>query len=131
MFYEPNTRDRIALPHDPFKAIVAPRPIGWISTVSPAGDVNLAPFSFFQGGTSNPPTTASLVSSGQAATNYAPGTLTIGATYYWRIDANNPTGTTMGDVWSFTTGPPAPPTSPNPSNGAAGQSNRQAVAGAS
>jgi flavin reductase (DIM6/NTAB) family NADH-FMN oxidoreductase RutF len=35
------------LPWDPFKALVAPRPIGWITTLSPEGVVNLAPFSFF------------------------------------------------------------------------------------
>lgn len=35
------------LPHDPILAIVAPRPIGWISTMSAAGEVNLAPYSFF------------------------------------------------------------------------------------
>ena len=35
------------LKHDPFKAIVAPRPIGWISTVSGDGVCNLAPYSFF------------------------------------------------------------------------------------
>lgn len=35
------------LPFDPIKAIVAPRPIAWVSTVSAAGEVNLAPFSFF------------------------------------------------------------------------------------
>ena len=35
------------LPHDPFKALVAPRPIGWISTVSRDGVCNLAPYSFF------------------------------------------------------------------------------------
>jgi len=45
MFYRP--RDGHGLPHDPFKAIVAPRPIGWISTRSRAGAVNLAPYSFF------------------------------------------------------------------------------------
>ena len=44
-FYEP--RDGHRLPHDPLNAIVAPRPIGWISTVSPAGVRNLAPYSFF------------------------------------------------------------------------------------
>ena len=46
MFY---TTDRNAhgLPHDPFKAIVSPRPIGWISTRSKDGAVNLAPYSFF------------------------------------------------------------------------------------
>ena len=40
IFYEPDKRDRVLLPHDPFKALVAPRPIGWISTRSPAGEVN-------------------------------------------------------------------------------------------
>ncbi len=35
------------LPHDPFKAIVAPRPIGWISTRASDGRINLAPYSFF------------------------------------------------------------------------------------
>ena len=33
--------------HDPFKALVAPRPIGWISTISSEGTLNLAPYSFF------------------------------------------------------------------------------------
>lgn len=45
MFYEPTKGH--GLPHNPSKAIVAPRPIGWISTVSKAGEVNLAPYSFF------------------------------------------------------------------------------------
>ena len=44
-FYEP--KDGHGLPHDPLNAIVAPRPIGWISTTSPAGIRNLAPYSFF------------------------------------------------------------------------------------
>lgn len=35
------------LKHDPFKALVAPRPIGWIGSVSPDGVCNLAPYSFF------------------------------------------------------------------------------------
>ena len=35
------------LPHDPFNAIVGPRPIGWISSRSGAGVLNLAPYSFF------------------------------------------------------------------------------------
>lgn len=35
------------LPHDPFNAIVGPRPIGWISTLGPTGAANLAPYSFF------------------------------------------------------------------------------------
>ena len=35
------------LPHDPFKAIVAPRPIGWIGSCSQTGNYNLAPYSYF------------------------------------------------------------------------------------
>ncbi len=44
-FYEPANGHR--LPHDPLNAIVAPRPIGWISTLSEDGVRNLAPYSFF------------------------------------------------------------------------------------
>ncbi len=44
-YYEP--RDGHRLPHDPFNAIVAPRPIGWISSRGADGSVNLAPYSFF------------------------------------------------------------------------------------
>ena len=43
--YEPRAGHGLA--HDPFNAIVGPRPIGWISTRSAAGQVNLAPYSFF------------------------------------------------------------------------------------
>jgi flavin reductase (DIM6/NTAB) family NADH-FMN oxidoreductase RutF len=52
-FYEP--RHGHGLPHDPFKAIVAPRPIGWISSVAPDGAVNLAPYSFFNAFCEAPP----------------------------------------------------------------------------
>lgn len=45
MFYEPNRGH--GLPHDPFNAIVTPRPIGWISTRGRDGLDNLAPYSFF------------------------------------------------------------------------------------
>ena len=55
IFYEPQARDRELLPHDPFKALVAPRPIGWISTVGPDGEVNLAPYSFFNALGEGPP----------------------------------------------------------------------------
>ena len=44
-FYEP--KDGHRLPHDPTNAIVAPRPIGWVSTLSADGKRNLAPYSFF------------------------------------------------------------------------------------
>lgn len=47
IFYEPDKRDRDVLPHDPFKSLIAPRPIGWISTMDAGGLVNLAPYSFF------------------------------------------------------------------------------------
>ena len=43
--YEP--RHGHGLPHDPFNAIIGPRPIGWIATQSAAGVLNLAPYSFF------------------------------------------------------------------------------------
>lgn len=43
------------LKHDPFNAIVAPRPIGWISTVSTSGVRNLAPYSFFNAFNYHPP----------------------------------------------------------------------------
>lgn len=52
MFYEPSKGH--GLPHDPFKAIVSPRPIGWISTMSRAGLLNLAPYSFFNALQANP-----------------------------------------------------------------------------
>ena len=44
-FYEP--KNGHGLPHDPFNAIVGPRPIGWVSTRSNDGVLNLAPYSFF------------------------------------------------------------------------------------
>lgn len=45
MFYRPE--DGHGLPHNPFNAIVTPRPIGWISTRGRDGSENLAPYSFF------------------------------------------------------------------------------------
>lgn len=45
MFYRPAQGH--GLPHNPFNAIVTPRPIGWISTRSGSGQNNLAPYSFF------------------------------------------------------------------------------------
>jgi flavin reductase (DIM6/NTAB) family NADH-FMN oxidoreductase RutF len=53
MFYRP--RDGHGLPHDPFKAIVVPRPIGWVSTLDAGGRPNLAPYSFFNGCGDHPP----------------------------------------------------------------------------
>ncbi|MCB1422762.1 MAG: flavin reductase family protein [Nitratireductor sp.] len=53
MFYDAIREDH-GLPHSPFKALVAPRPIGWISTRSPDGVDNLAPYSFFNAVASRP-----------------------------------------------------------------------------
>jgi len=52
MYYEPGKGH--GLPHNPFKAIIAPRPIGWISTVDVDGRANLAPYSFFNAVSSDP-----------------------------------------------------------------------------
>ncbi len=52
-FYEPAKGH--GLPHDPFNAIVGPRPIGWISTIDAEGRRNLAPYSFFNGFSYTPP----------------------------------------------------------------------------
>lgn len=54
MFYEPDKNDH-GLPFNPFKSCVVPRPIGWITSLSPDGAVNLAPFSFFAGLSYDPP----------------------------------------------------------------------------
>ena len=52
MFYRPE--DGHSLPHNPFNAIITPRPIGWISSRGTSGD-NLAPYSFFNGIAYTPP----------------------------------------------------------------------------
>lgn len=53
MFYRPE--DGHGLKHNPFKAVVTPRPIGWISTRGADGSDNLAPYSFFNAVADNPP----------------------------------------------------------------------------
>ncbi|MFH1227731.1 MAG: putative Ig domain-containing protein [Planctomycetota bacterium] len=68
-------------------------------------------------GTSNPPAYIT----NTATTTYNPGALAFITTYYWRMDSKNSAGTTIGQVWSFTTRAPVPPaqaTSPNPADGA-------------
>ncbi len=52
-YYEP--KNGHGLKHDPFNAIIAPRPIGWISSRDGKGNVNLAPYSFFNGFNYHPP----------------------------------------------------------------------------
>ena len=53
MFYDAVKNDH-GLRYDPFKAIVAPRPIGWITSMSAKGEINLAPYSYFNGVSSRP-----------------------------------------------------------------------------
>lgn len=56
MFYDPRLDLRPEpLSHNPLNALVAPRPIGWIATVSAAGEPNLAPFSYFNAFSADPP----------------------------------------------------------------------------
>lgn len=54
MFYDPRSQPH-GLPHNPWMALIVPRPIGWVSTVSPEGVANLAPYSSFNTVASNPP----------------------------------------------------------------------------
>ena len=53
MFYDA-TSNAPGCQYDPFKALVVPRPIGWISSLSPDGEVNLAPYSYFNAFAENP-----------------------------------------------------------------------------
>jgi flavin reductase (DIM6/NTAB) family NADH-FMN oxidoreductase RutF len=54
MYYE-TAANRHGMRHDPFKAVVVPRPIGWVSTVAASGVLNLAPYSFFNAVSDKPP----------------------------------------------------------------------------
>lgn len=67
------------------------------------------------------PATAGIFRGTETDTDFDPGTLTGGTTYYWRIDAVGPGGTTRGDVWEFTTGA-GQATDPVPAHGASGVS---------
>ncbi len=54
MYFDPRAKE-YPLKNDPLTTLVVPRPIGWISTISRAGVVNLAPYSFFNAVASRPP----------------------------------------------------------------------------
>jgi flavin reductase (DIM6/NTAB) family NADH-FMN oxidoreductase RutF len=54
VYYQPERNDH-GLPYTPFAALVVPRPIGWITTLTPEGVVNLAPYSYFNAVSSRPP----------------------------------------------------------------------------
>ena len=53
MFYK--TSEPHGLPHNPFKSCVVPRPIAWVTSMSASGVLNLAPYSFFNALTDDPP----------------------------------------------------------------------------
>ncbi|MCB1684652.1 MAG: flavin reductase family protein [Pseudomonadales bacterium] len=56
MFFDPRENVRPApLTHNPLNALIAPRPIGWICSLSATGQVNLAPFSYFNAVSADPP----------------------------------------------------------------------------
>ncbi len=81
VFYEPDQRDRQLLPHDPFKAFIAPRPIGWISTLGPAGEVNLAPYSYFNAVSDRPPMVMFSSSGPKDSATFA----TSGGEFVWNL----------------------------------------------
>jgi len=59
MHYDPRVDPKPApLKYNPLNALVGPRPIGWITTVDPEGRINLAPFSYFNAFSSDPPIVA-------------------------------------------------------------------------
>ena len=95
-FYRPAEGHR--LPHDPFNAIVAPRPIGWISTLSDTGVRNLAPYSFFNAYNYRPPIV------GFSSNGYKHSVANIAATgeFTWNLvtrpqaEAMNATSATVG-----------------------------------
>jgi len=55
MFYTTDSYTAHGLPHNPLKALIAPRPIAWVSTLDKDGNPNLAPFSFFNAMSDDPP----------------------------------------------------------------------------
>src|SRR3972149_1114806 len=54
MYFDPRSQSQNLRPR-PYTALVVPRPIGWISTIGPDGNVNLAPYSFFNLVSGDPP----------------------------------------------------------------------------
>lgn len=68
MFYTTDTRKH-GLRFDPFKALVVPRPIGWISSINTDGQHNLAPFSFFNAISDSPPMLMFSVGAGKDTAN--------------------------------------------------------------
>jgi len=88
-FYRPSEGHR--LPHDPFNAIVGPRPIGWIGTLDVEGRRNLAPYSFFN------------------ALNYLPPLVGFSSGGTPAPDAHTPDGGRRSTARSHRTAPPPAP----------------------
>ena len=96
-FYRPAEGHRLR--HDPFNAIVAPRPIGWISSLSATGVRNLAPYSFFNAFNYTPPIV------GFSSTGYKHSVRNIAETgeFTWNLvsraqaEAMNATSATVAD----------------------------------
>lgn len=68
MYYKTDNPDH-GMQFDPFKALVVPRPIGWISTLAADGKPNLAPFSFFNALSDKPPILAASIANGKDTLN--------------------------------------------------------------
>lgn len=94
MFYQP--KNGHGLPHNPFTAIIAPRPIGWISTRGGAAD-NLAPYSFFNAVAYDPPQVmfASTGAKHSLANVRASGVFCVNMVGQAEIDAMNITSATF------------------------------------
>jgi flavin reductase (DIM6/NTAB) family NADH-FMN oxidoreductase RutF len=100
VFYEPDKRNH-GLRYNPFKALVVPRPIGWISSVDLEGRPNLAPYSMFNAVASEPPCVmfaSSLREGGDAKDSRycaeATGDFVVNlATYEWRAEINTTSAT--------------------------------------
>ena len=90
MFYTTDTRKH-GLKFDPFKALVVPRPIGWVSSVSESGQPNLAPFSFFNAISDSPPMLMFSVANGKDTVNNLVATkeCTCSMASYPQVDAMN------------------------------------------
>jgi flavin reductase (DIM6/NTAB) family NADH-FMN oxidoreductase RutF len=78
MFYE--TKDPHGLKHNPFKSLIVPRPIGWVSTQDSEGVVNLAPYSYFNGVGSEPPTVMFASEGTHTAGNFKDSATNVGET---------------------------------------------------
>ncbi len=82
-------------------------------TLSWAASANATSYDVYFGGLSNPAYLTTVT-----GTSIQPGTLATSMTYYWRVVANGPGGSTSSAAWTFTTGAPAPP--PPPTTGVPG-----------